>query len=97
MLFEVLVLLLTSWNAFDRPRMASLRLASALHRDGMTFFMVRSPCYHEVDHIRIAFIPGSHHASSTESRPSHYQQTKRDGYCSFVRTSSHYLLIYLFC
>lgn len=39
MLFEVLVLLLTSWNAFDRPRMASLRLASALHRDGMTFFM----------------------------------------------------------
>jgi len=39
MLFEVLVLLLTLWNVFDRPRMASLRLASALHRDGITFFM----------------------------------------------------------
>jgi hypothetical protein len=72
MLFEVLVLLLTLWNVFDRPRMASLRLASALHRDGITFFMVRSPCYHEVDHIHIGFVPGSHRASRTESRSSHY-------------------------
>lgn len=40
MAFEVLVLLLTIWNIFDRPRMANLRVASALHRDGITFFMV---------------------------------------------------------
>ena len=40
MLFEVLVLFLTILNIFDRPRIANVRIATALHRDGITFFVV---------------------------------------------------------
>lgn len=42
MIFELLVLAAVSWNVFDRPREAHLPLRRALHRDGITFFAVRT-------------------------------------------------------
>lgn len=39
MLFEILVLIFTLVNLFDRPRSASIRLTKALTRDGINFFM----------------------------------------------------------
>jgi len=40
MVFDVLVLSLTSWNACSRPRRKSTPLAQALHRDGIIYFMI---------------------------------------------------------
>lgn len=45
MIFEIIVLISTIWNFFVRPRTANVRLARALHQDGVTFFVVR-PIYH---------------------------------------------------
>lgn len=39
-LFELLVLIFTVVNAFDRPRTAQARISAALHRDGATYFVV---------------------------------------------------------
>jgi len=39
MLFEILVLLATVLNALDRPRGADQKLANALSRDGITYFL----------------------------------------------------------
>ncbi|TDL22654.1 hypothetical protein BD410DRAFT_722722 [Rickenella mellea] len=38
--FEVLVLMSTCWNAFDRPRESHTPLTKALYSDGITFFIV---------------------------------------------------------
>lgn len=40
MLFEVLVLLMTSLNALDKPRSAQVPLRRTLHRDGIGYFLV---------------------------------------------------------
>ncbi|KZP18677.1 hypothetical protein FIBSPDRAFT_1045983 [Athelia psychrophila] len=40
MIFEIIVLISTIWNFFVRPRTANVRLARALHRDGVTFFAI---------------------------------------------------------
>jgi len=40
MLFEVIVLISTAWNFLLRPRTTNVRLARALHRDGITFFVI---------------------------------------------------------
>lgn len=42
MLFEILVLIFTCWNAIDRPMEAHMPITKALHRDGITFFVVSS-------------------------------------------------------
>jgi hypothetical protein len=42
MIFEVIVMIATWWNALSVPREANLPLRTALHRDGVTFFMVRN-------------------------------------------------------
>ncbi|KAF5351984.1 hypothetical protein D9756_007380 [Leucocoprinus leucothites] len=39
MVFEIIVLVATWWNALSVPREANMPLRSALHRDGVTFFM----------------------------------------------------------
>lgn len=41
MAFEVVVLILTTYNAFSRPRSAGVQLTEILHRDGALFFLVR--------------------------------------------------------
>jgi len=38
MLFELLVLISTCWNVFDRPRISELHFVKALHQDGIMFF-----------------------------------------------------------
>lgn len=40
MLFELLVLAATGWNFFARPRTANLKITRALHKDGISFFVV---------------------------------------------------------
>lgn len=40
MVFEIIVLIATWWSALSTPRKASMPLRNALHRDGVTFFMV---------------------------------------------------------
>lgn len=40
MLFEFLVLAATGWNFFARPRIANLKITRALHKDGISFFVV---------------------------------------------------------
>lgn len=42
MLFEVLVLVSTVLNALDRPSQAELPITRSLHRDGITYFFVRT-------------------------------------------------------
>ncbi|THH14801.1 hypothetical protein EW146_g5580 [Bondarzewia mesenterica] len=37
--FEIIVLVLTTYNAFARPRAAQVHLAKTLHRDGALFFL----------------------------------------------------------
>lgn len=39
MAFEVVVLILTTYNAFSRPRSAGVQLTEILHRDGALFFL----------------------------------------------------------
>lgn len=43
MLFEVLVLFSAVLNALDRPSQAELPITRSLHRDGITYFFVRTP------------------------------------------------------
>jgi hypothetical protein len=40
LIFELTVLVATAWNVFDRPREAHESLTRALHKDGITFFLV---------------------------------------------------------
>lgn len=40
MLFELLVLAATGWNLFARPRTANLKITRALHKDGISYFVV---------------------------------------------------------
>jgi hypothetical protein len=42
LVFELLVLGATCWNAIDRPRSGDMPLRHVLHRDGITFFLVGS-------------------------------------------------------
>jgi hypothetical protein len=42
LVFEILVLAATCWNAVDRPRSANMSLRSTLVSDGLTFFVVRA-------------------------------------------------------
>lgn len=44
MLFEILVLLMTSLNALDKPRSAQIPLHRTLHRDGIGYFLVSEEC-----------------------------------------------------
>jgi len=40
MIFEVLVLIATCWNALDRPTDGNMALIKSLQRDGIVFFLV---------------------------------------------------------
>ncbi|KZP18670.1 hypothetical protein FIBSPDRAFT_828938 [Athelia psychrophila] len=40
MLFELLVLAATGWNLFARPRTANLKITRALHKDGISYFVI---------------------------------------------------------
>lgn len=49
MVFEIIVLVATLLNALSVPRQANMPLRNALHRDGITFFMVcLFPRHHEI-------------------------------------------------
>jgi hypothetical protein len=41
--FELLVLAALLWNNIDRPRGMEVKLAQALHEDGIMFYVVRVP------------------------------------------------------
>lgn len=43
--FDILVLSLTAYNAFSRPRDYRTKLTRAMHRDGIMYFLVRVPLH----------------------------------------------------
>lgn len=52
MTFEILVVVSTSWNFFDRPRVVEAHLARALHQDGISFFLVSLNKNNHMSHPR---------------------------------------------
>jgi hypothetical protein len=84
MLFEILILLLTLWSGFDHLMIVSLRFARTLHRNGITFFIVKWLHCYSVKHIPTNIWSGSHYLACCQSFSGYYRQTKLSGPCSLV-------------
>ena len=64
MLFEVIVLVVTTLNALDRPHQAALPIAKVLYRDGISYFLVRIT--HLITPSHTDKVPGRHMLSDSE-------------------------------